>query len=117
MSAARTGPPVITDLKIVAIVERASELDRVWFLRHPERAHRVRRLIPGKPLVEIASLLPPYVVVKQITPGVRIKAAFRGSRRPCDCEACASDLWLKFAPAKFQALAVEAAAIMLRRSA
>ena len=114
MSARHTEPPVITDSAILAIVERESELDRVWFLRHPDRAHRVRRLIQGEPPVDIAPL-PAYVVVKQVAPGLRMKAAFYGTHEPCDCEDCAADLWVKFAPAKFQAMAVEAAAIMLRK--
>ena len=117
MSTSRTNPPVITDPAIVAAAERASELDRVWFLQHPDRAHRVRRLIKGELLGEIASSLPAYVVVKQVAPGLRMKAAFYGTREPCDCEDCAGDLWVKFAPAKFQAMAVQAAAIMLERSA
>ena len=75
----------------------------------------MRRLIQGEPLVEIALPLPAYVVVKQVAPGLRMKAAFYGTHEPCDCENCAADLWVKFAPAKFQAMAVEVAAIMLRR--
>ena len=113
----RTGPPVTTDPKTEAALERANKLDRAWFERHPERAHRVRRLVPGEPLCEDTpppmAALTAYVVVKQIAPGLRVRAAFRGTRRPCDCEACSSDLWLKFSPPELQALAIEAAAIML----
>jgi hypothetical protein len=42
------GVTVITDPAIVAAVERASELDRKWFARHRDRAHRVRRLMSGE---------------------------------------------------------------------
>ena len=77
----------------------------------------MRRCIPGEagetPVGPVGCKL--YIVVKQISPGLRVKTGFWGTRDPCCCETCAADLWVKFAPAKFQAMVVEAAAIMLRR--
>ena len=110
-----------SDPKALAAIEAA--LDRAWFVQHPDRAHRVRHLIEGEQRVELApwpanlAHIPPwpiYVAVKKVALGLRMKVAFWGSCAPCDCEDCAADLWLKFAPDKFQAMAVEAAAIMLR---
>jgi hypothetical protein len=46
-----------------------------------------------------------------------MRVGFWGTRDPCGCEECAASLWVKFAPVRFQVMAVEAAAIMLRRDA
>src|SRR3954447_10736325 len=100
-----------------AAIERTSELDRAWFRLHPERAHRVRRATAPERQNEKPPGCSLFIVVKQVVPGLRMRAGFWGTRDPCCCETCAADLWVKFAPAKFQAMAVEAAAIMLRRNA
>ena len=42
------GAPVITDPAIVAAGERISDLDRAWFKGRPDRAHRVRRMMPNE---------------------------------------------------------------------
>jgi hypothetical protein len=99
-------------------VERAAKLDANWFRRHPARAHRVRRLINGEGLTGPEQSRGPagwsvFVVVKQVVPGIRLRLAFRGSRSPCSCEACAANLWRQAAPDRFKSAAVEIATIAL----
>src|SRR3954447_14278803 len=76
-----------------AAIERTSKLDRAWFRLHPERAHRVRRATAP----ERQNDGPPgcllFTVVKQVVPGLRMRAGFWGTRDPCDCENCAAHLW------------------------
>src|SRR4051794_40157771 len=85
------------DPKTLAAVDRASDLDRGWFKRHPARAHRVRRMVadeyPPEALFRTPLGWPTYTVVKQVLPGTRLRSAVALSRSPCTCERCAADLW------------------------
>ena len=78
-TAAALGAPVITDPAIVAAGERISDLDRAWFKGRPDRAHRVRRMMPNEfpgTMPDGPLAWPVFVIVKQITPGARIRSAF-----------------------------------------
>ena len=91
------------------------------FTRHPDRAHRVRRYIPGEGGQATPSEAPGYqlyVVVKQLTPGLLVHTSIWSSRAPaCNCEHSAANLWLAIASPQIQAGAVDMAAeVMLRRS-
>ena len=110
--------PIITDPRIVAAVEQASELDRKWFERHRDRAHRVRRSTSGEHPVDLLvhgpTSWPVHVIVKQAAVGVRVKIAVRSMRTPCSCETCAADLWDRFACDKTRRIALLMAATTLR---
>lgn len=57
-------------------VDLATENDREWFAANPERSYRVRLLVAGEiacPRVAGDGLW--YVAVRQIRPGVRVRAA------------------------------------------
>jgi hypothetical protein len=65
--------------KVNLLVERASERDRRFFERNPDRQHRVRPAHPaefeqvGLPEPPDDSPFKAYIAVKQIEPGVRIR--------------------------------------------
>ncbi len=59
----------------VAAAEAASECDRAWFKAHPGRAHRIRRALFGE--VPLHPDLLCFVAVRQVAPGVRVRAGFR----------------------------------------
>jgi hypothetical protein len=116
-SAAKPETPVITDPVVAAMVERIADLDRAWFKRHPDRAHRVRRMMPNEfpgTVPDGPLAWPVFVIVKQITPGTRMRSAFRGTRTPCGCESCTADLWERFASEQTKRIAHDIATIMLR---
>jgi hypothetical protein len=61
----------------------ASEADREWFERHPERAHLVRPAVPGEAYLHRLDSLNRlhdgcqwYTLVKQIRPGIRVRYIF-----------------------------------------
>jgi hypothetical protein len=65
---------------------RVSNGDRKFFLRHPDRRHRLRRPLPGERCCS-------WVVVKKLTASVRFRAFFNGPD-PADLgEATAFELW------------------------
>jgi hypothetical protein len=99
-------------------IERAASLDAAWFKRHPDRAHCARPLLEGEnpeagQFCGAHGHLKAYFADKQIEPGLRRKSIFIGTRDPCACEECATDLWRQEAPVRFKAFALEAAAIAL----
>lgn len=59
--------------------DAASDDDRAWFLAHPGATERLRRYRPG----ELGPLLIPssceWVLVRQIRPGLRVRAALDGA--------------------------------------
>lgn len=106
------------DPALVAATERASDLDRAWFKRHPRRAHRLRRMVPGEHPPEACAYGPPswpiYTVVKQIMPGTRVRVPFRMRRTPCGCEECLAAIWEQCVSAQTKQLAIEVASIVMR---
>lgn len=109
----------ITDPAIVAAVDRASELDRAWFKRHPSRAYRVRRMIPGEHLPVALSYGPPdwpvYTLVKQVTPGCRMRVPFKFRQTPASSESCLAAIWERCASERTKRIALDMAAAMLGR--
>ncbi|MEO3475779.1 hypothetical protein AAFN86_28265 [Roseomonas sp. CAU 1739] len=55
---------------------KASDGDRAWFAAHPGRNYRLRRA--GFHQVALHPDLLTFVVVKQVRPGARVRAYFRG---------------------------------------
>jgi len=110
--------PVLDDPALAAAAERASTLDAGWFRRHADRAHRVRRAIPNEIPPELQEFgpasWPVWVIVKRITPGVRLKVAYRAPQSPCTCRSCAARSWDQYAHPKAKALALDMAGIVLR---
>ena len=108
-SAAKPETPVITDPVVAAATERIADLDRAWFKRRPDRAHRIRRRIPGEPgLPDDPHELAPqdllaFVALRR---GVPSKVAIWGTKQPCSCENCAATLWETFAPGGPQPTAI-----------
>ena len=52
--------------------------DRVWFEQNPKRSHRMRALFPGEfdgKIAEVSTGNIPIVLVRQVTPGSRLKGA------------------------------------------
>ena len=109
--------PVVDDPAIVAAVERASDLDRAWFKRHPDRAHRVRRPVLGEfpfDLVDFGPRAwPLFVIVRQAAVGARVKTAARMTRSPCGCERCSSGLWDRVTSQQMKKIALDISAAML----
>src|SRR4051794_6224106 len=64
-----------------AAIERTSELDRAWFRLHPERAHRVRRATALERQNDRPLGCSFFIVVKQVVPGLRMRAGFWGHPR------------------------------------
>src|SRR5262249_39206723 len=95
--------------------KRASEGDRLWFKRHRNRAHRLRPAIAGE---LPGATFPPgpvrLAVVRQITPGTRLRLAMWATRPVCDWERCLAGMWEHVAPARFRELAVDVAASTLK---
>lgn len=121
MSAAPQDIPVITDSAVVAIVERASDLDRTWFRRHPDRAHRIRRMIPGEHPPEVLAFgpqdWPVFTLVKQISPGCRMRVPFKFRQTPASSESCLAAIWEQYASVRTKQIALDMAAAMLGRRA
>lgn len=108
--------PVIADPALAAAAERASDLDRSWFRRHPLRAHRVRRPVPGEfpfELVNRGPQLQLFVLVKQAAVGARVKTLVWGRRSPCGCETCAADLWERATSDQIKSIALDVSAAVL----
>jgi hypothetical protein len=68
-------PPIVRS----HLLDAASEDDRLWFERHAGRNHRIRAPIGGE-----RAFLPPLqpgcswlVIIRQIRPGVRVKASLQ----------------------------------------
>jgi hypothetical protein len=61
-------------------IERASESDRLWFERHPDRHVRLRALIPGEfgPLVDEATVF--VVRVDKVRGDTRLRSAISRAR-------------------------------------
>ncbi len=58
----------------------ASERDREWFERHPDRNYRLRFLMPGEmPGLEADPSIYAFVAVGQALPGCRIRVPFTSS--------------------------------------
>jgi hypothetical protein len=100
-----------------AATDRASNIDRSWFVRRSDRAHRVRPMVPGEfPRERLAG--PPewraFVVVKQAAPGARLRVPFVASTSPCGCERCTAALWQRAASPKTRQAAPDIAAEMIR---
>src|SRR3954453_23011204 len=76
--------PQITkpSLEFQAAIERTSELDRAWFRLHPERARRVRRATAPERQNDRPPGCSLFVVVKQVVPGLRMRAGFWGTCYP-----------------------------------
>lgn len=109
--------PVVTDPAIVAAVEAASEADRLWFKRHPDRAHRLRRVYPGEltHVVGERGTSAIMICVKQVAVGCRVKVGFRGfDPLACRCEECAARSWDLHAHEKAKAMALDMAGIVMR---
>ena len=51
-------------------IERASELDRVYFEQHPGETEYVRPIVPGEFPPEVDAN---NVMVTQVTPGIRVR--------------------------------------------
>ena len=56
--------------------EEASEQDRLWFDAHPERTVCLRPAIPGEFPPGLADDCP-YVLVRQVVPGLRLREPVR----------------------------------------
>src|SRR5215203_4270034 len=80
------------DPKILAAVDRASDLDRTWFTRHPDRAYRLRAALPNE------------------HPGSRARLPMWAVRAPCGCEDCLGAIWDQHAPDSFKRTLVDIAA-------
>ena len=99
-----------------AVEERAFELDRKWFERHPDRAYHLRRPVPGE--IDASCSLPgvePLVLVKQVIPDFYCRALLSVTKPLCDCDRCLGTLWERLAPAESQSFAIEMAAVWLAR--
>ena len=109
------GPTYITEPALVALIDRASDLDRAWFERHPGRAYRIRPEIAGE---HLEAVCPPgrlaLTLVKQVRPGLRMRAPLWTKRRPCSCDACLDALWERVTPGKFRELFMDMAAAAIR---
>lgn len=54
----------------------ASDHDRLWFEKHPDRRYRMRRPLPGEPELLQIAVAPhetPVVIVQQIASGIRLR--------------------------------------------
>jgi len=52
----------------------AAKLDKAWFESHPNRSHRIRRAVAGE--VPATTATEPYVAVRQVAPGFRLRRFF-----------------------------------------
>ncbi len=67
------------DAKTLAAIDRASDLDRAWFARHPTRAYRLRPVVPGEfGRGTFPSGTQRLALVKQLLPGCRTRFAVLG---------------------------------------
>ncbi len=67
--------------------DRASESDRVFFERHPNRDHHVRPFVPGElPVHGIAGDGRWIVVVRNVRPGMRVRLPIFARYLPPDDE-------------------------------
>jgi hypothetical protein len=77
----RPAPSKAADLEIAGVDpaahETGSNLDRIWFERHPRRRAYARPMIPGEvPTVIFPFDVTYYVVVVQLEPGTRARSPF-----------------------------------------
>jgi hypothetical protein len=108
-------PTYINDPALVALIDRASELDRAWFERHPGRAYRIRPEIAGEHLDAVCPRdRLAMTLVKQVRPGLRMRAPLWATRRPCSCDACLEQIWERITPAGFRDVLVTMAAVAMR---
>ena len=78
----------------------ASERDREWFERHPDRNYRIRFLMPGEmPGLETDPSIYAFVAVGQALPGRRIRVPFTSSVIGSFDEATARSIFDGLAPA------------------
>jgi hypothetical protein len=78
-----------------AAMDAASEADRRWFARRPDRSTHVRPAIAGEfpePGAAWHGDMRPFAVVRQIKPGVRVRLSVHLPRAPKDTEADAERL-------------------------
>lgn len=78
------------------IADAASERDREWFARHPERRHRVRPFIPGELPLHPAAVATGswFTVVKLVRAGMRVRLSVRLPSAPGPSEAQAEHLFV-----------------------
>lgn len=98
----------------LAAIDRASDLDRAWFARHPNRAYRLRPVVPG----EFGSGSFPVgaqrlALVKQMLPGSRMRLPFWAVRRPCSCDTCLSEIWDAHVPEQIKRSCIDMAASLM----
>jgi hypothetical protein len=80
-----------------AAMDAASEADRRWFARRPDRRTRIRPFMPGEvPVLEMAGDMRMFVIVRQVTPGVRVRVPIRLARAPKNNEQEAQGLFNRF---------------------
>jgi len=76
-----------------AVADAASDKDRGWFERNPNRHHCVRPLVPGEmPLRSVAGDGRWFVLVKRVLPGMRARLPVYLYAAPPDSEEAAE--WL-----------------------
>lgn len=77
------------------IADAASERDREWFARNPERRHRIRPFVPGElPVHAITGEGLWYVAVKSMRPGMRVRLAIHLAKAPSESEDTAERVFL-----------------------
>lgn len=78
-------------------MEAATARDAEWFARHPHRRHRIRPALRGEFGPGNDPEVPPgaraYVVVRQLSRGMRVRLAFTMRAEPSGREAVARTLF------------------------
>ena len=96
-------------MSLTANADRASGLDAEWFRRRPDRAHRLRKALPGESPLPGSN----FTLAKQVRPGIRLRIPMEVPPQ-CQCERCLALAWEIHARDRIGDLAVELAAASMK---